>query len=81
MRTVRISPDESTLFETFQEGHPVQVRVSVRPGEEREYEKGQTVKVEYDKKQMDAKIVSEPLEVNTKSEDGKKILSLILEKP
>lgn len=81
MRTVRISPDEKTVLETFQEGHPVQVRVSVSPGEEKEYEKGRTVKVIHDKGESEAKIVSEPIEISTKAEGNKKTFSLVLEKP
>ena len=82
MRTVNISPDESTLYKTFQEGHPVQVRVSVAPGEENEYQKGRTVKLVHEKEEAEGKIVSDPLEVGTKAESGKqKTLSLVVEKP
>jgi hypothetical protein len=81
MKTVNISPDESSLYDTFRDGHPVQVRVSVSPGEEREYEKGQRVKVVYEKEELEGKIVSAPLEVESKKENGKKTFSLVLEKP
>jgi hypothetical protein len=81
MKTVNISADEYTIYETFQEGHPVQVRVSISPGEEHEYDKGKTVKVVFEKKETEGKIVSQPLEVDSKREDGQKTLSLVLEKP
>lgn len=81
MKTVSISPDESTVFETFREGHPVQVRVSVSPGEEHEYDKGKRVRVVFNAEETEAKIVSQPLEIESKAEDGTKTLSLVLEKP
>lgn len=81
MKTVNISPDEATIYETFQEGHPVQVRVSVTPGEEHEYEKGKIVKVKFEGNSIEGKIVSQPLEIDSKREDGKKTFSLVLEKP
>jgi hypothetical protein len=81
MRTVNISPDESSLYQTFREGHPVQVRVAVSPGEEKEYCKGTVVKVVHESEEAEGKIVSEPLEIDSKSEGGKKTLSLVVEKP
>ncbi len=81
MRTVNISPDESTLYETFREGHPVQVRVSVSPGEEKEYNKGNMVKVVHEGEEAEGKIVSDPLEIDAKAENGRKTISLVVEKP
>jgi hypothetical protein len=81
MKTVNISPEESTLYKTFQEGHPVQVRVAISPGEEHEYDKGKTVKVVCESEEIEGKIVSQPLEIDSKGEDGQKTLSLVLEKP
>jgi hypothetical protein len=81
MRTVNISPDESSLYQTFREGHPVQVRVSVSPGEENEYRKGTMVKVVHESDESEGKIVSEPLEIDSKAENGQKTLSLVVEKP
>jgi hypothetical protein len=81
MKTVNISPDEASVFETFREGHPVQVRVSVSPGDEREYDKGQRVRVIFEQQETEAKIVSEPIEIQAKAEGGKKTFSLVLEKP
>ena len=81
MKTVNISPDESTVYNEFRDGHPVQVRVSISPGDEKEYDKGKRVRVVYNNEETEAKIVSQPLEVNSKAEDGKKTYSLVLEKP
>jgi hypothetical protein len=81
MKTVNISPDESTLYGEFREGHPVQVRVSIAPGDEKEYDKGKRVRVVFNGEEIEGKIVSQPLEINSKAEDGKKTYSLVLEKP
>jgi hypothetical protein len=81
MKTVNISPDESTLYTEFREGHPVQVRVSVAPGEEPEYEKGKRVRVVFNSEEIEGKIVSQPLEIESKAEGGQKTFSLVLEKP
>lgn len=83
MKTVTISKDEATVFETFKEGHPVQVRVSVMPGEEHDYDKGKTVKVVFENggRELQGKIVSDPLEVRAKPDGGEKTLSIVLEKP
>jgi hypothetical protein len=81
MKTVNITSSESTLYDTFQEGHPVQVRVTVAPEEEHEFDKGKTVKVIYNSEELEGKIVSQPLEIDAKADGGKKTLSLVLEKP
>jgi hypothetical protein len=81
MKTINISNSEYTLYQTFQDGHPVQVRVSIKPGEEGDYDKGKTVKIVYENEEIEGKIVSQPLEIDTKTEDGCKTLSLVLEKP
>lgn len=81
MKTVNISPNEASVFETFRDGHPVQVRVSVAPGDEKDYDKGQRVKVVFEREESEAKIVSEPIEIQSKAEGGKKTFSLVLEKP
>lgn len=81
MKTVNISPDESTLYKTFSAGHPVQVRVTVSPGEEKEYDKGMKVKVVFEKEETEAKIVSQPIEIDAPGGKRDKTLSLVLEKP
>jgi hypothetical protein len=80
MTTIQISPDETALFKDFDEGTSVQVRVNVPGAEAAAYQKGKTVKVVYKDKEATGKIVSDPLEINTDSEDGYKIFSLIVEK-
>jgi hypothetical protein len=81
MKTVNISPDESTIYNEFRDGHPVQIRVSIAPGDENEYDKGKRVRVVFNGEEIEGKIVSQPLEVNSKAESGLKTYSLVLEKP
>jgi hypothetical protein len=81
MKTVNISPDESTLYREFRDGHPVQVRVAISPGDEHEYDKGKRVRVVFESEESEGKIVSQPLEIESKTEEGQKTLSLVLEKP
>jgi hypothetical protein len=80
MGTINISSSEELLFKDFKEGNSVQLRVTVSPSEETEYSKGKTVKVVYDGDESTGKIVSDPLVVRPKAEDGKETLSLIVEK-
>jgi hypothetical protein len=81
MKTVNIAHDEYTIYETFKEGHPVQVRISIAPGEEKDYDKGKLVKVVYDETETEGKIVSQPLEIDSSTEKGKKTISVVVEKP
>jgi hypothetical protein len=81
MKTVDISTEENAIYQTLQEGHPVQVRVPISPGDESNYDKGTKVKVLYQNEEVEAKIVSQPLEIDSKREDGQKTFSLVLEKP
>jgi hypothetical protein len=80
MATINISESEEILFKDLQEGNSVQLRVTVTPAEEKEYSKGKTVKVVYGKDEAKGKIVSDPLVVQPKSEDGKETISLVVEK-
>jgi hypothetical protein len=71
-----------TSVQDFKEGHPIQVRVNVKENEMKEYRKGATVKVICEDIEATGRIVSEPLELESKEENtGKKTLSLIIEKP
>lgn len=79
MSTIHVSSAEETLFRDFKEGNSVQFRVTVSPENEK-YEKGQTVKVVCGKDESTGKIVSDPLVVRTKAEDGKETISLVVEK-
>jgi hypothetical protein len=80
MVTINISSKEETTIKDFKDGNSVQVRVTVSPNEGKDYEKGKTVKVVCGDDEATAKIVSEPLVVRPKAEDGKETLSLIVEK-
>jgi hypothetical protein len=80
MGTVNISSTEETTIKDFKEGNSVQVRVTVTPADEKEYSKGQKVKVMCGEDEATGKIVSEPLVVRPKTEDGKETISLIVEK-
>ena len=55
--------------------------VAILPGEEREYDKGKGVRIVFESEEAEAKIESQPLEVDAKAEGGQKTLSLVLEKP
>ena len=80
MATVKISSNETNLFKEFNEGNSVQLRVDISDAEASEYKKGKTVKVVFMDKEATGRIVSEPLEINSDTEDGHKIFSLIVEK-
>ncbi|HEY0769130.1 MAG TPA: hypothetical protein VGD31_02265 [Sphingobacteriaceae bacterium] len=80
MGTINISSSEETTIKDFKEGNSVQVRVTISPNEGTEFEKGKTVKVLCDGDESTGKIVSDPLVVRPKTEDGKETLSLIVEK-
>ena len=80
MGTINISSSEETVLKDFKEGNSVQVLVTVSPNEGDQFEKGKTVKVMCDGSEETAKIVSDPLVVRTKNEDGRETLSLIVEK-
>lgn len=80
MKTINISSKEETTIKDFKDGNSVQVRVTASADEQQEYQKGRTVKVLCGDDEATAKIVSDPLVVNPKGDDGKDILSLIVEK-
>ena len=48
--------------------------------EKAEYDKGKKIKVMHDGEEMTGKIVSDPILIDRKREDGKVTLSLIVEK-
>ena len=64
----------------FEEGNSIQVRVLVSKDEKDEYDKGKKIKVIHDGGEMSGKIVSEPILIDRKRDDGKITLSLIVEK-
>jgi hypothetical protein len=80
MSIINIPSSEGTTIQDFKDGNSVQVRVTVSAKEDNKFEKGQTVKVMCDGSEESAKIVSDPLVVRTKADDGNETISLIVEK-
>ena len=80
MGSVNIDEEDNISIKDFEEGNSIQVRVKVSEKEKAEFEKGKTIKVIHDDGEMTGKIVSDPIEVDKKREDGKVTLSLIVEK-
>lgn len=80
MGSVNIDTEDTFSIKDFEEGNSIQVRVTVPPSEQPEYDKGKTVKVMREGSEMKGRIVSDPILVDEKREDGKVVLSLIVEK-
>lgn len=80
MGSVNIDAEDSISVKEFEDGNAIQVRVLVSKEEKSEYEKGQKVKVIHHGGEMTGKIVSDPIAIDRKREDGKLTLSLIVEK-
>ena len=80
MGSVNIGAEDSISIKDFEDGNSIQVRVIVSKEEKPEYEKGKKVKVIHDGGEMTGKIVSDPILIDRKREDGKVTLSLIIEK-
>ena len=80
MGSVNIDTADNISIKEFQEGNSIQVRVNVSRDEKAEYEKGKKVTVIHDGEKIAGRIVSEPILIDRKREDGKVTLSLIVEK-
>ena len=80
MGSVNIDAEDSMSVKEFEDGNAIQVRVLVTKEEKPDYEKGQKVKVIHNGGEMTGKIVSDPILIDRKREDGKVTLSLIVEK-
>lgn len=80
MASVNINSEDSISVKEFEEGNSIQVRVTVSEKEKTDYEKGQTIKVFHKDREMSGRIVSDPILIDRKREDGKVTLSLIVEK-
>lgn len=80
MATITIPEADTISFNDFKEGNSIQVRAVVTQAEEPDYEKGQKVTVAHNSDSMKGKIVSDPIVINENTSDGKKTLSLIVEK-
>ena len=80
MGSVNIDTEDNISIKDFEGGNSIQVRVTVSPKEKSEYEKGKKVSVVHEGSEMKGKIVSDPILIDRKREDGKVTLSLIIEK-
>jgi hypothetical protein len=80
MGSVNIDTQDNISIQDFESGNSIQVRVTVPPEEKSEYNKGKRIKVINEGKDMEGKIVSDPILIDRKREDGKVTLSLIVEK-
>lgn len=80
MGSVNIDSEDSISIKDFEDGNSIQVRVKVSEKEKSEFEKGKTIKVIHDDGEMTGRVVSEPIEIDKKRDDGKVTLSLIVEK-
>lgn len=80
MASVNINSEDSISVKEFEEGNSIQVRVTVSEKEKTDYEKGQMIKVFHKDREMAGRIVSDPILIDRKREDGKVTLSLIVEK-
>ena len=80
MGSVNIDAEDSISIKEFEEGNSIQVRVNVTKAEKPEFDKGKKVKVVHEGGEMTGKIVSDPILIDRKREDGKVTLSLIVEK-
>ena len=80
MGSVNIDTEDNISIKDFEDGNSIQVRVIISPQEKSEYDKGKKVKVLHEGAEMEGKIVSEPILIDRKREDGRITLSLIVEK-
>jgi hypothetical protein len=80
MASVNIDKEDNISIKDFEEGNSIQVRVVVSPNERGDYDKGKSVKVVHEGFEMKGKVVSDPILIDRKREDGRITLSLILEK-
>ena len=80
MGSVNIDKENATSVKEFQDGNSIQVRVTIPKEEKADYDKGKKVTVIHEGEKMTGKVVSEPILIDRKREDGKIMLSLIVEK-
>lgn len=80
MGSVNIDAEDNISVKEFEGGNSIQVRVTVSKEEKSDYDKGKKVTVLYDGHKIAARIVSDPILIDRKREDGKVTLSLIVEK-
>lgn len=80
MGSVNIDSEDSISIKELEDGNSIQVRVMVPEKEKPDYEKGKSVKIIHEDGEMTGRIVSEPILIDKKKEDGRITLSLIVEK-
>ena len=80
MGSVNIDTEDNISIKDFEGGNSIQVRAIVAPDEKQDYDKGKHVTVVHEGSKMKGKIVSEPILIDRKRDDGKITLSLIIEK-
>ena len=80
MGSVNIDAEDNTSIKEFEEGNSIQVRVTVSKEEKPEYDKGKKITVIHEGTEMTGRIVSDPIVIDRKRDDGKLTLSLIVEK-
>jgi hypothetical protein len=80
MRSINIPSEDSLAFQDLKEGNSAQVRVVIYGDEQKELGKGKVVTVVHNESELNGKIVSEPLVIDDKREDGGTTVSLIVEK-
>jgi hypothetical protein len=80
MRSINIPSEDSLAFNDLKDGNSAQVRVVIYGDEQEELGKGKVVTVKYNESQLNGKIVSDPLVIDDKRDDGGKTVSLIVEK-
>ena len=80
MGSVNIDEEDHISIKDFEDGSSIQVRAVVSKEEKPQYDKGNKVTVVHEGKKMIGKIVSEPILIDRKREDGRLTLSLIIEK-
>ena len=80
MGSVNIDAEDSLSIKDFEEGNAIQVRVMISKEEKSDYDKEKKVKVIHNGAEMTGRIVSNPILIDRKREDGRVELSLIVEK-
>jgi hypothetical protein len=80
MGLVNIDTEDGFSIKDFEEGNSIQVRAAIPPAEKHDYDKGKTISVVHEGHKMKGRVVSEPILIDRKREDGKITLSLIVEK-
>ena len=80
MKKISIPEADTISFKDFSDGNSIQIRAEISKADEHSFDKGQMVTVTHQGTEANAKIVSDPIVIKESSGDGKKTLSLIVEK-